>query len=90
MEISRMLTLSTAHISKETADKLGDQNSISLWIYDKVGYGWFIYIPDEHDLSTDIPDDLLIVVQFAKQMDIGIVCLDCDGNTLDQLPTYDW
>ena len=52
MEITKMLTLSTVHISKETATLLTEycayKTELSLSVYKKswrgFNYGWFIYI----------------------------------------------
>jgi hypothetical protein len=63
LEIARMLTLSTGHITQETAQLLdeylrrreveydGDieQNFDGLSIYPRADYGWFIYISDAKD-----------------------------------------
>ena len=43
MEIDRMLTLSTAHICQDTAEKMGN-HLLNLTIYEKGKYGWIIYV----------------------------------------------
>lgn len=102
MEITKMLTLSTIHISKETASLLMKvckyKKELSLVIFPKSWqkeyYGWFIYVPEEltTDLETynDVPEDLMKCLLFAKDLDCGILCLDGDGEVLDYLLKYHW
>lgn len=87
MEISKMLTVSTAHINKETAKML--DGDIDIVIYDKGVYGWFIHIPDDPE-EYNIPQELLKLMKFAKDLDCDWLCLDSDGEILDYLETYEW
>ena len=87
MEINKMLTVSTAHISEETAELL--DKDISIVAYQKGDYGWFIHIHDDCD-EYEIPKDLLKLLMFAKDLNCDWLCLDCDGDILDYLETYDW
>lgn len=51
MNITKMLTISTAHITRETEKKLRVEsysNNMCLSVYDKEGYGYWIYI-DPYD-----------------------------------------
>ena len=51
MEIAKMWTLSTAHISKETDKWLIGQvkePTEGLCVYEKTG-GYFVYVPDDFD-----------------------------------------
>lgn len=95
MEISRMITMSTGHITKETYDYLENKSSdgYGLCIYDKADFGYFIYMPTnkEHDVEylKNLPKDLAMIFMFARQNEFDIVCLDCDGQDLDMLPIYD-
>ena len=57
MEIDMMLTLSTAHICQDTAEKM-ESHLLDLTIYEKGKHGW--------------------------------LCLDCDGEKIENLPTYEW
>ena len=48
LEISRMLTISTVHITNETRHMLKaepEENVLCLSIYEKAGFGWFVAIP---------------------------------------------
>lgn len=87
MEISKMLTVSTAHINQSAKEKL-DQNAYEAWrviVYPKGDYGWFIYTAE----AEGAPPDLAMVMQFAKQNDCEWLCLDQDGP-IEDLPIYEW
>lgn len=106
MEISKMLTLSTAHITKETADKLDFEYEDSTYdeycensicfnggfsLYRKDCFGWFIHIPHESMLDEPIiPDDLRDCFIFAKNNGCDWLCLDADGLIEKSLKTYEW
>ena len=47
MDITKVLTISTAHITEETDRKLQDEsevNNMCISVYDKSDYGYWIYI----------------------------------------------
>lgn len=95
LEISRMLTLSTAHITQETSDLLGNNGTtdvIPFSIYDKDQFGWYIYISDDDLLGRflAIPKDLQDVIRFAYNHKCEVLCLDCDGPETNELPLYEW
>jgi hypothetical protein len=101
MEITKILTVSIAHITKETAkfiDKVCKDNKLSnLIVYNKSAkyddceeqYGWFIYCNvDLPDLK--VPEDLLKVMCFARDNDCNWLCLDRDAEVIDDLEEYVW
>ena len=94
MEITCMLTLSTSHISKETAARLDDPDGFSLecWlsIYNTQDYGWWIFVDSANVYAEDMPDDLKACILLADANACEWLCLDCDGEILETLPTYDW
>ena len=101
MEISKILTISTAHITEETAkfiDNVCEDNNLSnLVVYNKsakyIGgtaqYGWFIYcnvaLPD-----LNVPKDLLKIMCFTRDNNCDWLCLDRDGEVVDGLDEYEW
>ncbi|MEK3955921.1 MULTISPECIES: DUF5983 family protein [unclassified Psychrobacillus] len=93
LEISSMLTISTAHISEETA-KLIESNAIQGLIhYQKNEYGWFIYTgveEDEVELKEDLPEDLKSVMDVAIRHNCIWLCLDRDAELAKDLPIYHW
>ena len=92
MEISKMLTISTGHVSKETAELLDYDNINGIVVYQKDEYGWFILASsyNDYDLEEDLPKDLVVVLEFALSHGCEWLCLDCDGEVLDDLEVFDW
>lgn len=94
--VTRMLTLSTAHIDKTTADMLdkeGETNRFpALSVYPKTtgeNYGWFIYVsPNQND--GGMPEDLKACLAACDAAGCGMLCLDADGPVVPDLPVYDW
>lgn len=86
-----VLTLSTAHISKPVARYL-DMGLVS---YMKSEYGWFLYVDrlleeDRRWNHLRIPAELINVLEFAHKMRCSVLCLDRDGEIVDELPFYEW
>lgn len=98
LEIARMLTISTAHISKETADLLAGNYPMKLvpvWemsvgIYGKEEYGWYIYFSPAEHIHPSMPEDLAACLRLARQQQCSVLCLDSDGDVVEGLPVYDW
>ena len=97
LEISKVLTLSTIHIKPETAKWIENKKNIeNLAIYEKSEYGWFIFVEKDYleelteVVGNNIPQDLLDTMNFARLQGCEWLCLDCDGNEIDDLPSYDW
>ena len=98
MEISKMLTLSTSHVTEATLTKLEseatDNNYPCLSVYKKEDFGYIIYI-DKHAYNRDhagdyLPGDLRTVVAFTIETGCNILCLDCDGEELVCIPHYEY
>lgn len=93
LEISKMLTISTAHLTYTTAHRILAVKSIVA--YKKDIYGYFIHIDvdngvEEIDDAADIPDDLKAAMKYALKNGCEWLCVDRDGPAVDELPTYDW
>lgn len=91
MEISKMLTISTAHITKVTAELL-DDGVRDLIVYPKGEYGWLIVVPESDVIDSlhIVMSDLMRLLTFAKDLGCEWLCLDCDREVLDYLHTYEW
>lgn len=91
MEISKMLTISTAHITEITAELL-DDGVKDLAIYKKADYGWFIFIPSSDVIASlhIVLPDLIDLLAFAKDLGCEWLCLDRDGEELNYFRTYNW
>ena len=91
--ITKMVTISTAHISEKTAHLLdveAQENNLEICVYNKADFGWYIIIDDEIKRNTDLPKDLYKAVQFASDIECQTLCLDCDGTVIGFLDKYDW
>lgn len=89
LEISSVLTLSSAHIKEETA-KLLDKDATGLIVYPKEKYGWFILTCNWEEYEETIPDDLKKCVAFAANKGCDLLCLDGDGPVIKDIPAYPW
>lgn len=91
MEISKMWTLSTAHITKETDKWLTEQSkepTVGLCVYEKAG-GHFICVPSYfgwHEMDT--PEDIDPIFATAIAENFDWICLDSDGPVESMFPTY--
>lgn len=92
LDIAKILTLSTAHIKPETATMLDNEpntDDLGLSVYNKAGYGWFIYIDSVIDDAFDhLPQDLTACIAFAKKQECEWLCLDADGEEIEELNIY--
>ena len=89
MEISKMLTVSTAHITQETSELL-DNDKLSIVVYPKSEYGWFILVCDWDEYENELPKDLKKFLMLAEDQGCNWLCLDCDGEVLGFLDVYEW
>lgn len=93
MEICKMLTISTAHISETTYQQLlNDPESFyPIIVYPKDEYGWFVHRTPKCDNGPDcIPADLDILIQKAEMEGCDWLCLDRDGDIISGFPVYEW
>ena len=95
-EITKMITLSTAHITENTAKKLDSDpttNCLGLCVYKKSEYGWYITIDSNSILKAEIqaiPQDLARLILFARDLDCETLCLDCDAEEIPYFEVYEW
>lgn len=101
LEISKMLTLSTAHLMYSTQNELAvmcepcDEYIYHQFsVYPKETFGWFIYpavnkfqFHEEHIFS--LPEDLIACFSLARDLGIDVLCFDCDAEELEYLPKYE-
>lgn len=94
-EFTQMLTISTLHVSEETVEKLDavcdDSMTVDHWmppVYEKDGYGWFIYV-DPDRMDEDIPTDLKAVLTYAATSGCTWLCMDADADPIPELPVYE-
>lgn len=99
LDITKMLTVSTAHVSEKTFEALkldGATNEIGLAVYGKstcdneVNYGLYIYLDRQAVDNANIPDDLKPLIRLAQDNGCEVLCLDSDGMELDDYEIFDW
>lgn len=91
-ETDTMLTLSTAHVTPQTAEWLDNEESVAeggIHCYPKDEYGWFLNINSAVYLRS-LPEDLVNVINYAKSHGYSFVCLDRDADECSDLETYEW
>ncbi len=94
--ISTVLTISTSHVKPATRamlETISDTAGYGLAVYDKDGFGWFIYLdsPDTIDMDGMLADypDLHACVKAAVDLGVDILCLDNDASELPGLAVYE-
>ena len=91
-EVSRMLTLSTAHLTPETIWKLTNNpetDELCMTVYPKSEFGWFVYFSGIPQSSIDaLPKDLRACVYTAQNLNCDVLCFDCDAEPLGYLDVY--
>jgi hypothetical protein len=87
LEICRMLTLSTAHIT-EITDRYISQNLIASFASE---FGYIIYTSGESlNYAQGYPEELKALLQFARDNGCDYLNLDRDGPVIPQFPAYKW
>jgi hypothetical protein len=97
MEISNVLSLSTACIDVSTANILNEsafhdcEICDGLVAYAKGLYGWIVHVPTSYK-SNHIPDDLNTCLKYAMSKNCEWIMFDRDVeyDEKDGLPKYDW
>lgn len=96
-DIEQMITISSCHISKTTAEYLERQSldkHTDIICYEKSNLGWFIYVPyDEYKhihKNKEIPIDLKRLFKYAAKKQCTWLCIDRDGIVLKNFPIFDW
>ena len=92
LEISKMLTISTVHISEETAKKMDitvENGELPLSVYRKERYGWWIYLTPGISNNNYLPNDLKDCITLAAENHCQWLCIDCDGRVVPGLKKYE-
>lgn len=99
LEIERMLTISSAHVSQNTRELLDEVIDDTCCVpmppvYEKSGYGWFVACDPDTDNEAlgeawdDYPVDLVAAMRLAKEQGCFWLCIDCDGPEVDELKPF--
>ena len=88
MNIQNIIDISTAHIPKHTAKALTDK-SITEPAYEPWGdYGWIIWIGA--DYADEEHKELNDIIKYCQEHGIDYLKLDCDADTVEEFPTFEW
>ena len=91
-DITKMVTISTAHIKESTTSFLEETLLFPVYQSD---YFYMIWIEDDTEsylkpFKNAIPNDLWACIMFAHNLGCQWLCLDGDGEIMDELPVYKW
>ena len=95
MEIDKMLTISSRHVSADTKDLLdqaADDNEEDPMpsVYEKQGYGWLVACdPDNEETWDNYPADLVQCMKLTRDNGCFWLCLDADGPRVETLEFFD-
>ncbi len=102
LEIVKLVTLSTGHVSQTTANML-PQNAVHLegtrtlhdwWPEFARDEGWMFWVPADDVVFeagyAKAPKDLRDVLLYVRNSGCEWLLLDCDGPVCDALFHYDW
>ena len=97
LEIAKVLVVSTGHVSKDEAELWNDDQGVGDdgqwsrgWARD---WGWMLYLGMEKDTEDEfagVSEGLRGVIETARLADCIWIMFDCDGPTIEGIPTYDW
>lgn len=94
-EICQLATISTCHITPKTRERwtniIADDGYVfdtNYVIYDKDGFGFFMYITN-NKISNNQTDDINDLMRFATDIGVDIICLDSDGPQVNGLTYYE-
>ena len=89
--IGKYLDICTSHLTMDTVNKLCE-NKIPYTTAYPYEEGLFLIVPSSTYEPNNIkrPNDLNILLNYAKQHDCSIVRLDRDADEINELTTYEW
>ena len=91
-DITKMVTISTAHIKESTTSFLEETLLFPVYQSD---YFYMIWIEDDTEsylkpFKNAIPNDLWACIMFAHNLGCQWLRLDGDGEIVGELPVYEW
>lgn len=87
-DIRNILVLSTAHLTKGTAETMDGMVDITGYA-NPIAYGYFMHIPHaDHD--EELPEEVKAACRLARELGCTHLRYDCDGKTYSDLDAYDW
>lgn len=102
MEITKMLTISTGHVQKKTANALTDwlgelyyPKLKGIWVTKIIGnstpFGWDIKVPDDlKTLHKNTPPEIRAAMHLAQLYDCTWVRYESSAPYVDELTQWFW
>ena len=94
MNIQNIIEISTAHIPEHTAKALTYKSIAKLAKLAKLVYepwdgkGGIIRI--DPDYADEEHKELNSIIKYCQEHGIDYLKLDCDGDTVEEFPTFEW
>lgn len=90
-DILKYLDISTGYVSRNTMELLESCRPCGMTVA-PYEFGAFVSVPPLEQLieESDAPDDLKMVLTFARKHGCDVVRLDSDGGLVDGLPYFEW
>lgn len=89
-ECDRLMVMSTAHISKESAELLEIDNYTAIAFPNPSGDGIIVSCCPGMDFYGDGADDIAACIDYAQERGCGYIRFDRDFPAFTDLPVYDW
>jgi hypothetical protein len=89
LEIAKMLIISTAHVTENTAKKFDGMFSLPSSGVPYKDVGW-LFAVDQESIANDISHDLWECLDFARRQGCQYLLMDRDADKIDELPQFDW
>lgn len=100
LPIRKYLDVSTIHITREDDELLSSDCtglSPAVIAYRKDGYSYWVYVAhDDEDeeerklRKAGYSQAFIVLLQEARAVGAGWICIDRDGAYSDKLPSFDW
>ncbi|MEJ6846702.1 hypothetical protein V3589_10855 [Sinorhizobium fredii] len=88
--VEKVFVASTAHVSEETAKRLGANEIAGLIYYEHGKQGWLIYAEEPEPSGAQRPEDLQACLAMAGSLGCTWLLLDADATPVPMLNRYDW
>ena len=89
-EIDRIICMSTAHISRDSAELLENDDFSAIAFPNPNGYGIIVRCLSGENHFGDGADDVASCIAYARQRGCGYIRFDRDFPPLPDLPIYEW
>lgn len=92
--VFKVLDISTGHLTKEDAERLGNESNKGLApVYELHEYGWLVYvgeIEDNWQNEPEMSEHFVKVLETANELGCDYVRFDRDGREYPELQKFEW